>query len=287
MSSTLRTAGVALACLAALTLAGCGGGGGPAAKIGDLSIGKYVALGDGYAAAPYSGPTERQSGCRRSAASYPALLADEVGAKDFVDATCTFARTQDLRRATRPPGADERVPAQLDLVTADTDLVTLTVGLSDRRLARRMLEACVAPCEDEDGVPVNELGVDLGRISTSVGDALADVVEKAPSARVVVVGYPTLFPAEGDCKAMPDMSQEQTDLVNALMKQLNKGLQSAARGTGADFLDAAELSSGHDMCAGEPWVKGADAGPDEVPRFHPFKALNETIASRLADDLKP
>ena len=286
MSSSLRALGVIVACLASVTLTACGGGG-PAAKIGDLSIGTYVALGDGYAAAPYSGPTESQTGCLRSAASYPALLAEKVEAKEFVDATCAFARTQDLNRATRPPRGDgDPVPAQLDLVKPDTDLVTLTIGMSDRRFVGRMFRACVQPCE-EDGVPVHELGVDLRRTSASVGDAVADIVEKAPKARVIVVGYPTLLPAEGDCEAMPEMPQEQADLVNAVMEELNKALQTAARRNGAEFLDTAELSAGHDMCAGEPWVKGAVARRGEVPRFHPRAQLNQAIADQLADDLEP
>lgn len=287
MIATVRLLGLLLSCLATLGLAGCGGGG-PAATIGDLSIDRYVALGDGYASAPYSGKTDAARGCLRSETSYPAQLAELLEVTDFVDVTCAFARTQDLTRAAEPArGKSGTVPAQLDEVTEKTDLVTLTVGLSDREFARRLFEICADPCEDEDRVPIAELGADLQRIGTAVGQVLEDVLERAPEARVIVVGYPTLLPAEGRCKTMPELSQREADLVNAVLGQLNRVLQTTARQNDAEFLDVTDVSQGHDMCADEPWVKGTDGEPRQVPRFHPLAPLNEAIAARLAADLQP
>lgn len=286
MTTIRRSFGVLLLSLALGALAACGGGG-PAAKIGELSIARYVALGDGYASAPYSGPTENAKGCLRSASSYPALLAQELDAEEFVDATCAFARTRDLTRSSKPSRGDgETVAAQIDELTEDTDLVTLTIGISDRSFGRRAFEACVAPCGD-GGVLVTELATDLQRLTTSVEEALGRIVAKAPKARVVLVGYPTLLPREGDCPAMPEMSQQRADLTNAVLAELNKALRKAARASRVDYLDTAELSTGHDMCADEPWVKGEAAGEEEVPRFHPFALFNEAVADRLAVDLEP
>lgn len=270
-----------------MSLTACTRGGLPEAKIGNLDITKYVALGDGYASAPYTGATSPAKGCLRSAADYPALLAQAVDAKEFVDVTCLYAASEDITRSSTPVrGKRGPVPAQIDAVTPDTDLITLTVGLSDRDFDNRIFQMCVAECAADDVEP-EDIVSDLAQIGAAIRQTVADVAKKAPDARLYVVGYPQLLPRSGSCDRMPELTQTQVDAINSAFYQLNEHLRVAARAAGGDFLDVTELSQGHDMCADVPWVTGVDTVEAGPPRYHPKPALNEAIAEALATQLKP
>lgn len=288
MTAISRRIAVLSACLLALAgLSACTHGGLPEARIGNLEIDRYVALGDGYASAPYTGATDPAKGCLRSSDDYPALLAKDLKAKDFVDVTCLFASSQDITRSSTPArGKKGPVPAQLDAVAAGTDLVTLTVGLSDRDFASRLFEMCVADCVGAE-VQTEDIVNDLGQIGASIRDTVQAVADKAPDARLYVVGYPQLLPRSGSCDRMPELSQTQVDAINSAIFQLNDHLRTAARAAGGDFLDVSALSQGHDMCADDPWVTGVETVDGGPPRYHPKPALNQAIAKALATELKP
>lgn len=278
---------VLLAALAAsLGLAACGGP--PAAKISTQKITSYVALGDGFAAAPYTGKTDAAGGCLRSDANYPALTAEKLGITDFTDASCTYARSSALLRSSVPFRAEDgaKVPAQFDALKPDTQLVTVTIGLSDRSLLRDLFNVCVkAPCE-EGQVTASQLTTQLVKIGASLQEKLDLLASRAPNAQIYVVGYPQLVPDEGQCEAMPDIDQEQQDVANATLNRLNQLLVSVARSAGADFLDVAALSVGHDMCGDEPWVAG-DHPDKKRLRLHPLEPLEQAIADALAAQIRP
>lgn len=270
-------------------LSGCGGP--PAAEIGDTSISSYVALGDGFAAAPYAGSeTRRLKGCLRSDGGYPTLLATALEIEDFTDVSCAYAKSGALLGTSTPVRGKvgETVPPQLDAVTADTELVTLTIGFSDRRLLGDLFDLCAeAPCDDEDAPPAGELAGRLDRIANSLIDKVTAIEEKAPDAEIVVVGYPRLAPDEGSCGRMPKLDQTELDAVNAIQSHFNELLSRVARSAGADFVDVAELSVGHDICADEPWVTGRARDDRRELAFHPLPPLQEAITEELVARFGP
>src|SRR5580693_568311 len=87
---------------------------------------RYVAMGSSFAAGPGLKPrapgSPRRAG--RSAVNYAHLVADRLGL-ELTDVTYSGATTQDILAGA--PGK----PPQLDAVTADTRLVTLTAGGND------------------------------------------------------------------------------------------------------------------------------------------------------------
>src|SRR4029453_15989281 len=87
----------------------------------------YVALGDSYSAASGVLPPdpEARPWCLRSTSNYPHLIAAATGA-ELTDVTCGAADPSDYF----PPQYQD-VPPQLDAVTADADLVTMTIGGND------------------------------------------------------------------------------------------------------------------------------------------------------------
>lgn len=110
---------------------------------------QYVALGDSYAAmgsrdAQVTGPAE----CFRSGDNYPAVLAGDDRIKEFVDATCASAVTHDITSVRT--GDEGFISAQVDSLTEDTDLVTISIGGNDigfPDIARCFQEATAAGTE--------------------------------------------------------------------------------------------------------------------------------------------
>ncbi|WP_244930856.1 SGNH/GDSL hydrolase family protein [Nocardioides sp. W7] len=243
----------------------------------------YVALGDSYSAGPLV-PAQRLDplGCLRSTNNYPAFLAGYFGVRSYVDVTCSGAQTADLdkrRQTTIVPGPS---PApQLEVLNAETDLVTLGIGGNDRKLFGSMIEVCEAVAElDPKGAPcrrhfTNRKGVDTKlrdatKIQANVGRVLRAVARRAPAAEVYVVGYPRLLPQRGTCKAV-EFAGGDYRWGNRIEQRLNRSLRRAAVKNGATYLNLYPASRGHDACAGsEAWINGSTLKPLRAANFHPF-----------------
>ena len=87
---------------------------------------RYVALGHSFASGPLLGPPKPGSPprCGRTAANYATLLAQRLRLT-LVDVTCGGAKSQHIL------GPWDELPAQIESVTADTRLVTLSIGGND------------------------------------------------------------------------------------------------------------------------------------------------------------
>jgi hypothetical protein len=88
---------------------------------------------------------------------------------------------------------------------------------------------------------------------------LADIKGRSPHAKVIVVGYPALFPDNGvDCAEVPfakgDFAylRDTTKKANAALRR-----QASAEGVGASYADTCTATVGHDMCSPreERWVE--------------------------------
>ena len=104
-------------------------------------IGRYVALGDSYTAAPYVYLTDVAQGCLRSNGNYPALLAKKLDVAQHVDVSCSGATSKDLT-GRQNTFRQQTVPPQLAAVTRDTDLVTLGIGGNDFGLFGSLVGTC-------------------------------------------------------------------------------------------------------------------------------------------------
>src|SRR5439155_12419484 len=98
---------------------------GPASSAQKLRPGdKYVALGSSFASGPMIPDVADQS-CLRSTNNYPRLVAAALKLS-LTDVSCGAATTDHI--ISTPQGAH---PLQLDAVTPDTKLVTVTIGGND------------------------------------------------------------------------------------------------------------------------------------------------------------
>jgi hypothetical protein len=271
---------VAIASAGLLTACGAGGFGSappePTAKV----IRSYVALGDGFTAAPDTGTTVGDDGCQRSDVNYPALLAHDLGVGKVRDVSCVGATTTSVTTETKPAKGKPSVPPQLDAVTRDTDLVTIGLGIEDRKLASHMFEVCTeVPCGDK--VTPQAILKDVGTMGASLTSVVRAVQDKAPNAYVVVLGYPGIIPDAGACDAIRHLDQTTIDAANYVLDQINREVQSAARDTAVSFLDVARLSAGHELCSGQPWIRSREGKRAHPGTYQPAAAEQRAVADAL------
>ncbi|WDM10852.1 SGNH/GDSL hydrolase family protein [Streptomyces lavenduligriseus] len=279
--STLRR--VLTAASAALGTLALGLGAAPAQAATSLD---YAALGDSYSAASGVLPIDLGSPlCLRSTANYPHVIADRTGAR-LTDVTCGAAQTKHFTESQYPG-----VAPQADAVTADTDLVTLTIGGNDNGTFINAVTACGAagilsggqgsPCKDKYGTTFDDQ-IDAGTYP-ALKAALGAVRAKAPHARVAVLGYPWITPAKADpsCFVKLPLAAGDVPYLHSLQAHLNAVVRRAAEETGAVYVDFAEASAGHDACrpAGTRWIEPLLFGRSVVP-VHPNALGERRMAER-------
>lgn len=247
---------------------------------------RYVALGDSYTSAPGIGTgVGTPPGCDRSDNNYPRLVAAELPASEFTDASCGGATTEHLTRPQRT--AEGSNPPQLSAVAPDTTLVTIGIGGNDVGLVELAAQCADVPAED--GVCGEEAAINdrIPATASDVSSVLAKITAKAPDARVLVVGYPTILPADlSTCSgALPHDPADLSALREGL-ELLNHILEEQANAHGAEFVNTAAATEGHDLCAPEDsrWIAGlapADGGAALHPTARGERAMAQTVLAVL------
>ena len=247
---------------------------------------RYVSLGDSFTAAPYVPLTEVGDGCLRSINNYPHLVAGALRIPVLEDRSCTGAQTRDLDGA-QTTLLGRRVPPQLDVLDRRTDLVTVGIGANDDRLYGRIATRCrrmtgICRLYDERAV----IGRIIDRIGPSLVDSLGLIQERAPEARVLLIGYPKLLPQRGDCARLPRMRPQD----RATFRWANKGLVEQMRGAAAEsdveFVDFYATSLGHDICSSDPWLQGRDGNGRRAAGMHPLAVEQLALARQIEDVLR-
>ncbi|MFE9359944.1 SGNH/GDSL hydrolase family protein [Streptomyces olivaceoviridis] len=246
----------------------------------------YVALGDSYASAPLV-PTQVDATCLRSSQNYPSLVAQSRSAT-LTDVSCSGATTADLTA----PQADG-VPAQLDAVDRRTDLVTLTIGGNDIGFST-VLGTCAqltatdpagTPCRTHfTGTGADRISDAIARTGPKVAQVLRGIHQRAPHARVVVVGYPDLFPDDGvgcTSKTVP-LAMGDFAWLRDKEKELNAMLARQAVKGGARYVNTYTPTVGHDLCepTGERWIETFAPETPAAP-VHPNATGERVMASAV------
>lgn len=283
-STTARTCTIA-AC-ATVVLAAMA----PPANAAEPLDGRYVALGDSYAAG--SGIPNLSAGlCLRSDRNYASVLAARLQPTATTDVTCGAAKTKHMTEPHTYPVIGKVNDPQLDAVTADTKLVTLTIGGND--LGSTMagvagpIVTCVAlaiinpngaPCADHYGSTLKDR---IDDASGRVASTLKTIREKAPEAKVMLVGYPAVLPEnENDCKGQQPITVGDAAFLRDVVKDLNSMLAGEAQAAGATYVDTYTPSIGHDICSEDRWIEGIIPREPTVP-VHPNARGEEAMADAV------
>ena len=248
----------------------------------------YVALGDSYTAAPGVPDTDTADGCLRSSNNYPALVAAAMPGTALTDVSCTGADSTSLI-GVQDTGREAK-PAQFDALSEQTDLVTVGIGGNDNDLFGTLVGVCSQlrdsdpdgnPCEQRfAGDGTNRLDRDLRTIRSHVTAVVAGIKDRAPNARVVVVGYPQILPPSGSCPELLPLASGDYPFAREINEGLGDAVKRAAAAGDAEYVDMFRASAGHDICSEDPWVNGIVTNSRALA-FHPFAAEQQAVADRV------
>lgn len=244
----------------------------------------FVAMGSSFAAGsgilPYA--PDSLPGCNQSSENYARQLARRRGLQ-LVDRSCGGATTTHVL-----VGGQNGQPAQLDALTPQTRLVTLTIAGNDVRLTGDLMRwSCDntrdrlpsgAACPDAPPLDREQAFVATERNLRAIA---AEVRRRAPQARLVVVDYITLLPPTGACPAL-SLTPAQADEARAVERRLAAVTERVARESGADIVKASTLTADHHACAAQPWANGYLARGGGGPTgWHPNQPAHTAIAEAL------
>ncbi len=254
-----------------------------------LAGAKYVAMGSSFAAGPgipdYYEPTPAP--CYRSTQNYAHQLASRLKL-DLTDVSCSGATTNHL---TGPRGA---IPPQLDALTPDTRLVTLTIGGNDLGYIGGLTAASCAGLMKETGIeagcsppitpPAEKTYADLAARMDAVAK---DIRRRAPQAQLVFVDYLAVLPENGTCASTP-LDVFQADGARYIARRLAEITRTVAGQNNASIITASELSKGHDACSTDPWMNGypRPGAPVGGTMYHPNAKGMTAVADALEALLK-
>jgi lysophospholipase L1-like esterase len=245
---------------------------------------KYVAMGSSFAAGPgIATYAEDPAGpCFRSTQNYGHQIARRH-ALTLADVGCSGGVTAHLLG---PRGA---IPAQLDAVTADTRLVTITIGGNDLNYMTRLTGASCIALAPASGVtdkcpaiPDMPTEADYAGLAERMNKIVAEVRRRAPAARLVFVDYLAVLPATGLCPGTP-LAASEADLDREIARRLAAITAKAAADGNADLIKASRLSVNHDACSAAPWMNGypRPGAPVAGAAYHPNQAGMTAIAEAL------
>jgi lysophospholipase L1-like esterase len=233
-----------------------------------LPTGPYVALGSSFAAGPGI-PPQDDANCARSKADYPHQVAQQLGLT-VVDVTCSAATTDNF---TQPQGT---APPQLDAITADTGLVTITMGGNDIGYSVTSL-SCLSKANA--GQPCDPPAPDATlqattKMTAALVSTIRTIQQRAPHAQIYVVPYLDVYPEPGrSCPPDNPISDDSSRTIANMGATLADGMRAAADQTGVRYVDVYDASKGHDVCSGKDtrFVEGAKVENTGL-NYHPNPA---------------
>lgn len=273
----MKISGIAAALV--MVLGGCATTSGQADRALSPGAG-YVSLGSSFAAGAGIGPLQAGTPerCGRTVNNYASQLARRLQLK-LTDVSCGGARTPHIL------GNWDELAPQIDAVTADTQLVTITIGGNDLNYVgwlftgacRMGVSMFPGPCREAS----EPSDADYEALDRSLRAIAVEVKRRAPRARLVFVQYVSLI-SETGCP-LETISPADAAVARRIGERLAAVTRLAAEASGALLLDADSQSRAHTPCAAVPWSNGLSPGYDQTrgAPWHPNAAGHTAIADLL------
>jgi hypothetical protein len=274
----------------------------------------WVALGDSYTAGviPAAGDTFEvpRDGCERTDRSYPQVIDRDLGSLiGLTNVSCGAATIADVTHQAQqpigrhlPPFSEDPdypfppVPPQSEAVGPDTDVITVGVGGNTLGFADILFQCLQlgdgtggegTPCRNAlaDGIPGR-----LAKVSKEYGDMLAVLHERAPKAKILNVGYPTVVPKDTTKCQYTNWEQFATItpgdldwLRTDVLEPLNQVIEKSAAAHDDNFVDLYGSSQNHSVCDTNKWVGGVFTHfPTEVAFVHPNARGHRNAADHVS-----
>ena len=206
----------------------------------------YVALGDSYSSGLGAGDFLSSSGsCDSSADAYPEQWAAANSPATFTSAACSGATTADV------------LSSQVSALSASTTLVSITIGGNDAGFSS-VMETCALSLTSTclNAVAKAEAFV-ASQLPALLAKTLTTIRADAPSAAVVVLGYPDLYDLSksGTCIGL---STKDRTALNGGADALDQAMHAAAEANGDTFADVRGQFAGHEICDSGSWLNSVD-----------------------------
>lgn len=244
--------------------------------------------------------------CLHASTSWPTRLSERMGlagTPDFVDASCsgsTISTGQGWWLVHEVAAAAEQ-----QAFGPETEVIAVQTGMNDAWSRTNTaslitsLQSCVFNFVDGCGPEAAEQGRFTeyrnvtGRLYASrIREVITYMRYYAPNARIMLVGYPELFPAgqEHVCVNVlgaGQVVQPRGRAVTEYLDRLDTAQREAAELLDLEFVDIRSVTAGHGLCSDEPWLNGffdptADvAGIPFHPSAHGDAVTAEAVYERL------
>lgn len=276
---------------------------------------QWVALGDSYTAGVIRAAGDifeyPRDGCERTDRSYPQVIDRDLGGLfELTNVSCGAATIENVTDTPQnpigrhlPPISEDpdypfpAVPPQSQVVDANTNVITVGVGGNTLGFAD-FLTKCVelggeskgegTPCKDALAA---EIPAKLKQVRTEYDRMLAVLHTRAPKAKILAVGYPTIVPNDtakcgyGDPTKFATITQgDLAWLRQDVLEPLNKTIQdSTGTQEAANFVDLYASSQNHSACDDAKWVEGFITLPDQLSFVHPNALGHRNAADHVEE----
>ncbi len=258
--------------------------------------GTYVALGDSYSSGEgaddyLDGTDTDDNRCHRSGNAYSQVV---HGGGNFggplVFGACSGAVADDYFDANTGQDGESAQQAHLN---DDTSLVTVSMGGNDFGFVDVLttcvtgLKSCARDKHDQE--VRDRIAAELPQLV----QMYLDMRERAPGARILVVGYPHLFPheASGEWSLSGTISGKERRWMNEIGAHANAQIQAAiaeanAQGANIEYVDVSHALDGHEIGSDDPWMNDLTVSwglpPSVSPAsFHPNAEGQAAIAEAV------
>ncbi|MDL4820587.1 SGNH/GDSL hydrolase family protein [Actinomadura opuntiae] len=254
--------------------------------------GAYVALGDSYSAGLGAeatvGDRKPLDRCRRTSKAYYHEVSQTFHfAKGSSFWACSGAKTADVLKGRYGE------PPQIDHLNGGTSLVTLSIGGNDVGFSK-VLGGCVVhlPWSHSCTEQGEDIASRMAKLREDLPALLEKITERAPNARVIVMGYPKAFSEVqgigGDNITVSDQrwlnarAYELGRLVQQSVAEVDRRLASRHGRGSVEFVDAYSAFAGHEVGSSAPYINGLalnlSALQAEPRSFHPTVAGQHALA---------
>jgi lysophospholipase L1-like esterase len=249
-------------------------------------------MGSSFAAGPTIPDAVPDQSCGRSTQNYAHLVAGGLGLA-LTEVSCIGATIDNI--ATTPQAMN---PLQIDAVTPDTRVITITIGGNDVNFSASLVacgrdgmngKSCLEASPDAGAPDVDSAAIDnlLDQVENKLLAMLGKVKQAAPAARIYLVAYPMILP-DPAVACPPDVPMQAADatFLGQVGSRLQAAFSSAATTAGVNFVDVYGASHGHDACASadQRWVEG-QANLAVAP-YHPNAAGMRAQADLIVTEIQ-
>jgi len=214
----------------------------------------YVALGDSYSSGVGTGSYIGSSGsCKRSNYAYPALWAAAHPGTSFQFVACSGARTGDV------------LNGQLGPLNASTTLASISIGGNDAGFTD-VITTCTFG-SDQDCVNRTNTAKAYAQntLPGLLDNVYAQIRGRAPSAKVVVIGYPRMYKVPGSCSV--GLSDTKRSAINSASDVLSSVIAGRAAARAFTYQDVRGAFTGHEICSADWWLNSLSWPVEES--YHP------------------